>query len=205
MSSEVEKLIDAQLRVSTAQREQTLQVVREAAADGRLDFDELDQRTVQVMDSRSRADLAATLDDLVPSDEIGTFLGAPAPVGEGPGYSFEQPLVVRNPSWWKRRKVQGEWVVPPFMEVITGAGGVQLDFTRARAAAPVVDMVVMANYGTVRLVVPQGWGVDATALQAAGQSSTVTSQVGTRPEPGQPRIIVRRRSAAAFIVTTPGR
>lgn len=203
MSSELVPVEDAHLRISTAQRENALQVIRDAAADGRLDFDELDARTAGVMTAHTRGELAAGLGDLVPSAQLGEMVGAVAPVGEGPGYTWDQPLLVQNTSWWKRMVIEGDWTAPPFIEVITAAGEVKLDFTGARVAAPVIDLVVMANYGKVQLVVPEGWGVDVTSVLTAGQNSMLTTRVPSRPARGLPRIVVRGRTAGQLKVTTP--
>lgn len=61
---------DGRLRVTTGQRDNTVAILREAAADGRLEFDELGRRVESALGARIREDLAAVLADLVPSADM---------------------------------------------------------------------------------------------------------------------------------------
>lgn len=193
---------DGRLRVTSGQRENAVAIVREAAADGRLDFAELDQRVGTALRSKTREDLAEILADLVPTDEMGTALATAGPMGEGPGFSWEKPLMIEGD--WRRRTIRrGVWEVPPFLEVSTGAAAsVMLDMTHANCRSRIVDLMVTSAGGTVTVVVPEGWGVDIQGVQSGGMSATIASRVPTR---GEPRIIVRGRTAGALKVRRPRR
>jgi hypothetical protein len=52
------------LRISDTERERALEALRDHAAEGRLDLDELEQRMDAVLAARTREDLAASFDDL---------------------------------------------------------------------------------------------------------------------------------------------
>ncbi|QIK73361.1 DUF1707 domain-containing protein [Propioniciclava coleopterorum] len=162
-------LPDGHLRVTPAQREHALARLREAAADQRIRFEELEARTASVLEAVTRDDLAAPLYDLVPTADLPGATGEVA-LGDGPGLTWERPLVLRAEHWWRTVKIAGAWEVPPFLEVNASRGPILLDFQRAVALAPVIDVVVNASWlGSVTIVVPRGWGVDAT--QATGAST----------------------------------
>ena len=193
---------DGHLRVTTGQRDNTVAVLREAAADGRLDFDELDQRVGTALRASTRDDLAAVLLDLVPTTQMEKALETTAPLGDGPGFRWEEPLVVDG-DWLRNTVIRGVWEVPPFLEVNTGMGYVKLDMTHAICHSRIVDLVITSSSGTITLVVPQGWCVDTSEVQTSGMAGTITSRVPTRSPMVAPRIVVRGRTAGSLKVRHP--
>lgn len=193
---------DGHLRVTTGQRDNTVAVLREAAADGRLSFDELDERVGTALRARIRDDLATVLLDLVPAAQMEEALETAAPLGEGPGYRWEEPLLIDG-DWLRNTVVQGAWEVPPFLEVNTGMGWVKLNMTHATCNSRVVDLMVTSSSGTITLVVPQGWCVDTTEVQTSGMSGTISSRVPTRSPVEAPRIVVRGRTAGSLKIRHP--
>ena len=182
------------LRVGTAQRERALEVIRNAAADERISFDELEGRVPRALGAVTRADLASVLDDLLPATAVDELLGGDPAVGEGPGYSWDDPLVLEGRSWHELM-VAGDWVVPPFLEVHASIGGVRLDFSESVPRSKVIDLVLVVNdWGTTTIVVPEGWGVDTQGTQAE-VSYIETRGVRTRAQAGKPSIIVRGRTS----------
>lgn len=198
---------DQGLRITTVQRENAVALVREAAADGRLSFDELDQRVETTLRALTRGDLASVLSDLVPASDLGSALSlessGTAIAAVGPGYRWEEPLMIFGT--WRRRAIRrGAWEVPPFVEVNADmAASVRLDMTHATSRAAVIDLVVTSAGGSILLVVPEGWGVDAQGVQTDGLGASVTSSVPTRPERGLPRIVVRGRTTGSLKVRHP--
>ena len=96
------------LRVGTAQRERALELIRNAAADERITFDELEGRVPRALGAVTCAGLVAVLEDLVPAAEVDAVVGLDAPIGEGPGYSWDDPLVLEG-TGWKQLTVSGEF------------------------------------------------------------------------------------------------
>ncbi|MFC4913413.1 DUF1707 and DUF4870 domain-containing protein [Actinomadura gamaensis] len=97
----------ADLRVSNAERDEVVERLQVAYADGRLDHDEFDMRTHLAMTAKTRRDLDAVLLDLQPVPTAGrtpaTAGGPPtseermlAAVGHGLGYFtlFVGPLIM---------------------------------------------------------------------------------------------------------------
>ncbi len=72
----------------------------------------------------TRDDLTAVLTDLLSAERIEEIVGGEPPLGEGPGYSGEDPLVLESERW-SELAVVGPWMVPPFLEVQTSIGGVR--------------------------------------------------------------------------------
>ena len=185
---------DGHLRIGTAQRELALEVLRNAAADERISFDELEGRVPRAVHAVTRADLAAVLDDLLPAARLAELVGSEAPIGEGPGYTWDDPLVLET-TGWKEMVLAGPWVVPPFLEIHTSIGGVRLDFTDAEPRSKVIDVVLMVNdWGTTTVIVPEGWGVD-TGFTQAEVGYVEARGVRTRAQPGKPRVILRGRTS----------
>ncbi len=193
---------DGHLRVGTAQRELALEALRNAAADERITFDELEGRIPRAVHAVTRADLASVLEDLVPAASLAELVGSDAPIGEGPGYTWDDPLVLEREGW-RELVVAGPWVVPPFLELHTSIGGAHLDFTEAVARSKVIDLVLMINdWGTLTIIVPEGWGVDTGATQA--EASYVEARgIRTRAQRGKPRIILRGRTTGQIKVRNP--
>lgn len=193
---------DRHLRVGTTQRELALEILRNAAAEDKLTFDELEARIPQALHAVTRADLASVLNDLIPTADLDEALGGAASIGEGPGFTWDEPLVFVG-TGWSPMTIAGPWIVPPFLEIHTGIGGVRLDFSQARPTSKIIDLVIMINgYGTTTVIVPVGWGVDSTAAQA-DVNYVQTTGVRTRPEKGLPRLILRGRTNGAVKVRTP--
>ena len=192
---------DAGLRVTAAQRDRAAAELREAAADERLSFDELEARLPTVLGAKTRGDLVAVLRDLVPAAEMGAVVGADAPTGHGIGFEWEHPWVIET-RWDTVRQI-GEWVLPPFMELVSGGGTIILNAIHASAFAPVTD-IVLTGKGGVRIVVPEGWGVDTEGVKVDnGQTAGLNSSVRTRPERGMPRLILRGNFAGSVVVRHP--
>lgn len=73
--------VTAALRVGHAERQQAIELVKAAYADGRLDRDELEDRAGRALSARTTSDLDAVLADLGGGSAIGAFspTGQPAP------------------------------------------------------------------------------------------------------------------------------
>ena len=84
----------------------------------------------------------------------------------------------------KRRSV-GDPAVPAGQRRL---GSVRLDCREAICLSPVVDIEISAGAGGIKLIVPDGWGVDSD-LVAKGWGS-VRNTAERRPEPGQPQLVL---------------
>ncbi len=134
----------SQLRISDQDRHQVAEVLREAAGEGRIDLEELDQRLDATYAARTYADLVPITLDLpaVPSTQLPARPAAatPSPVVSGP--SEERHLAILG---GLERK--GDWIVPERLTVVAFMGGADLDLRRARFAAREVTLTINAVMG----------------------------------------------------------
>ena len=120
-----------QLRISDAERHQVAEILREAAGEGRLDLDELDQRLEATYSARTYADLVPITLDL-PSHPHPVPVTRPAASSSlvVPGPDKETHFGIM--SGFDRR---GVWVVPQQLNVFCFWGGAELDLRQAKFAA----------------------------------------------------------------------
>jgi hypothetical protein len=203
----------SQLRISDADRHKVAEVLREAAGEGRIDLDELDERLEATFAARTYADLVPITLDLptaptthLPSRPAGAL---PSPVVPGP--AEEKHLAILS---GLERK--GVWTVPAHLTVTCFLGGADLDLRRARFAAREVVITVNAVMGGADItvgphthVIMEGTGImggyagptDETPPELDADGPTVRIRgfalmggvnVSRRPVPGQERELRRR-------------
>ncbi|HCB05413.1 MAG TPA: DUF1707 domain-containing protein [Nocardioides sp.] len=139
----------AQLRISDADRHQVAELLREAAGEGRLDMDELDERLTATYAARTYADLVPITSDLPshphPRPVAKPVAGTPEVV---PGPDRESHFAILS---GLSRK--GVWVVPKQLTVLAMLGGAELDLRRAKFAAPEVTITINAIMGGAEVIV----------------------------------------------------
>lgn len=180
--------VDDKVRIAPALRERAVEVTRQAAADGRIEFDELGGRVGRCLEARTQGDLRAVLGDLIPSADLEAFLRKAPPPMTGPGATWDDPLYLKAVGM-QTLKMEGPWQVPPFIEVMgSSMNMIRLDFTEAIPLAPVIDLVAVTQ-GNLTVIVPEGWGVDVERVTNTSQGMFST-RVATRPTKGLPRIVL---------------
>ena len=118
------------VRVGDADRERTLSLLRQAAEEGRLSPEELDDRVARARAARTSGELEFVLGDLRPGTALPRPAGVPtaaealaalASVGHRP----EARLVLNAALSAEKR--EGNWLVPPFIRATAGAANVRMD------------------------------------------------------------------------------
>lgn len=185
------------LRASDADRERIADVLRQAAADGRLSLSELDDRVEALYAAKTYGELEPVVHDL-PSDVVLPRVAAPlvprpdtapqrsARVGGRPGSRAAKAVfggVVRK----------GEWVVPSHYRVKAVFGGVDLDLREATLEDHEVFIDVKAVFGGVDIVVP-----DDVRVVVDGDGVFGAFNDGTRKQPGPGAPVVRVGGKAVF-------
>jgi Domain of unknown function (DUF1707)/Cell wall-active antibiotics response 4TMS YvqF len=176
-----------QLRVSDADREQAAEVLRQAAGDGRITFDELDQRLEAAYAARTYGDLTEVTADLPAPGQPPPGPLAPAPgtfpvarIGGEPGSGMSVAIL----SGVDRG---GMWVVPPRHSVVAVLGGVHLDLREARFSQREVTIDVFTLMGGVDIIVGDDVEVDVSGFGIMGGFDHRASGPGLS---GAPRVRV---------------
>lgn len=202
----MERREPSQLRISDDDRHRVAEVLRHAAGDGRIDFDELDERLEAAYSAKTYADLVPITADL-PSG-VGqpdtAMVGHPA--STAPAVTFGSSVAVMSET---RRR--GVWLVPEQHTAFSMMGSVQLDLREARFASRdvtinacsimgdvtivvnahtrvLVDGVaIMADFSEARAKVPAELGPDSQLVRVRGFALMAGVSVQRKAMPGQTR------------------
>ena len=167
------------IRVSHEDRDQVAEALRVAAGDGRLSLEELDERLEAALSARTYADLAPLLADL-PGQGAGTLALLGAAAAAVPVAPKDVVRVKRSGS---SISYEGAWLVPKRLELEAHGGSARLDFTRASVSGPVTEVDVQMRGGSLRIIVPPGYVVDANEVGLRGGSVRDRSRGDSRGEP----------------------
>jgi DUF1707 SHOCT-like domain/Cell wall-active antibiotics response LiaF, C-terminal len=169
------------LRVSDADRDQAAEVLKEAAGQGRLTLDELDQRLDQTYAAKTYADLDTVTRDL---PAVGTPALPPSAqysdtrIGGTPGSKISVAVM-------SEARRSGQWVVPSTYVAFAFMGGVVLDLRQARFSEREVTIQAYAWMGGVNIIVPEDIEVDVAGIAFMGGFDHRASGPGA---PGAPRV-----------------
>jgi hypothetical protein len=156
------------LRASDADRERVANVLREAAGDGRLTMDELDQRLDAVYAAKTYAELEPITHDLpgtgatyTPPAPSAAATGDPARYGGEPTSNGAVAIL----GGFTRR---GDWVVPKEFTAFMFMGGGEIDLREARFAEREVSIHIVAIMGGCEIIVPEDATVRVTGIGIMG-------------------------------------
>ncbi|MDG4766882.1 DUF1707 domain-containing protein [Solwaraspora sp. WMMD406] len=180
MSDVPDRLPPGELRASDADREQVAEVLRAAAAEGRIELPELDDRLGRVYAARTYAELEPLTRDI------------PRAVGDAvarrTGHDLDRP---RPPRWgfgvlsgFDRR---GRWVAPRSFQAVAFWGGGKIDLREAQLDGNVIRVRALAVMGGIEIVVPDDADVSITGVGLMGGFDQRASGLGS---PGGPRITI---------------
>jgi uncharacterized protein DUF1707/cell wall-active antibiotic response 4TMS protein YvqF len=158
------------VRASDTDRDQTVEALAAASAEGRLSLEEYSQRSEAALLARTHGDLASLTADL-----------PAAPQGDAALIPDEITAVLGNES----RK--GPWVVPPHLAVRSVLGDCHLEMQQAVIRQHVTTIDATAQFGSVTIFVPDGIDVRMTGRAVLGAKS---SELRGEPQPGAPVIVV---------------
>ena len=173
------------MRISDADRDQVAEMLREAAGQGRLTLDELDQRLEHAYAAKTYADLEPVTRDLPAAGSAGLapagMAGFPdARVGGTPGSKISVAVM-------SEARRSGPWVVPGTYVAVAFMGGVVLDLRQARFSEREVTIQAYAFMGGVNVIVPEDVEVDVSGIAFMGGFDHRASGPGA---PGAPRVKV---------------
>ncbi|MEQ7005539.1 DUF1707 domain-containing protein [Actinopolymorpha sp. B17G11] len=142
------------VRASDADRHQVAERLRDAAGDGRLTLDELDQRLEGVYAARTYAELDRFTHDL-PAVDPATGLAARPEPAAAPAYRGTLPGQAVSIAFMSGVNRRGSWVVPHAHTAVAFWGGVNLDLRNARFTQPEVTIRAFAIMGGIEVIVPE--------------------------------------------------
>jgi DUF1707 SHOCT-like domain len=174
-----------QMRVSDADREQVAEVLREATGQGRLSFDELEERLTRAYAAKTYADLEEVTHDLpgpgvrAPAQAVGSAFPT-----ERLGGTSRNSAAVAVMSGAQRK---GPWVVPPTFTAFAMMGGIELDLREARFSQREVTIQAYTFMGGIEVIVGDDVEVDVSGVGFMGAFEHSASGPGM---PGAPRVRV---------------
>jgi hypothetical protein len=149
----------ASLRASAQERDEVVQRLQMAFAEGRLHDEEFDERLRAALVARTQAELGRLLADLPTVQGTSAASVQPASARSGGG------LILAVMGGTERR---GRWRVPERCTAVAVMGGCLLDLRAARLSAPVTTLTVVAIMGGVEVIVPPGVRVEMHGLPLMG-------------------------------------
>lgn len=180
------------MRASDADRERVAAVLREAAGDGRLTMDELDERLDAVYAAKTYAELEPITHDLpgagasyVPS-AAPRVRADPARFGGIPSSNGAVAIL----GGFTRK---GDWVVPKNFNAFLFMAGGEIDLREARFADPETTINIVAIMGGCEITVPEDATVRVTGVGVMGAFDH------TNPGAGAPEGPVITVSGLAFM------
>jgi hypothetical protein len=162
-----------EVKASDADRDRVLDVLRDAAGDGRLTTDELEERLEAALSARTLGELAALTADLGVSGSGLDWSGAATAQAEDV-IRIDQ----RGGAVWRT----GRWLVPRRLELRSSWCDVTLDFTQAVIIHDTLPIDMKMRGGTLTLLTGPGIAVDADYLTVR----YTDVQIRPSAEPGVP-------------------
>src|SRR3954452_8227409 len=162
------------LRVSDADRDAVIELLKERTADGTLTLDEFAQRVDGARTARTRADL-----EVVRRDLAGTS-STPAPARRSPTHTVLSIMAGAGK--------KGRWRCGDRGVAVAVMGGCHIDFRGAEIDAAEGHVVAVAVMGGIDIIVPEGIEVSFDGLPVMGGKSMQVKNVPRLP--GSPRIHV---------------
>jgi Domain of unknown function (DUF1707)/Cell wall-active antibiotics response 4TMS YvqF len=172
---------DESLRVSDAERDETVRILGEHAAVGRLTLDELEERSSRALTAKTRGELATLTGDL--PQEAGQ--GGPAPA---------LPLNAKKPVRWMVAIMSGSHRRGRFRAVgsinaISIMGGDEIDLREAEIEGGELTLNLVAVMGGANIYVPDTVELDVGGFSLLGGNTEFGAD--RPPRPGAPVIRLR--------------
>ncbi|HMC68520.1 MAG TPA: DUF1707 domain-containing protein, partial [Mycobacteriales bacterium] len=158
---------DWHVRVSDAERDAVIELLKERTADGTLTLDEFAGRVERALAARTRGDLRTATEGL----------GANAPVPtRGRVPSHHTLLAIMSGA-----DTKGRWRCGRHVTAVAVMGGCLIDFTGAEITVDEVQVTAVAVMGGIEIIVPEGIDVHMDGLPVMGGRSMRVKDVPVLP------------------------
>jgi uncharacterized protein DUF1707/cell wall-active antibiotic response 4TMS protein YvqF len=173
-------MADPDLRASDDDREQTAEQLRQAASQGRITVDELEERLQVAYAARTQAELVPIVADLpAPRERPAGRL----PVRRGEGGTRWLVSILGG------HDRTGHWRIAPRLTVINVMGGSDLDLREAELADDEIVITVISLMGGADIRVPDGLNVEVSQFAFMGGNGVELGP--SHPDPGGPVVRIR--------------
>jgi hypothetical protein len=159
-------------RAADADRDEVAERLRVAAADGRIELAELDERLGATYRARTYGELAVLVADLP-----------------------EPPLVLRTTT--PDLKQSGRWVVPRRIIAESTTGWITIDFTQASCAHREVTVELTTRTGWIQLLLPDGWAARVGPMST--YTGHISNHAAGTADPGAPTVTVTGHPLFGYI------
>lgn len=177
------------LRISDEDRHRVAEVLREAAGEGRLDLEELEERLEATYAAKTYGELVPITVDLPLAGSAPAPAPAPRPAPQaptGPAPTFSGSLAIMSET-----KRVGPWTVPDGHTAFALMGSVVLDLRQARFEGPELTVNANAVMGEVKIIVDAGTTVVVDGVAVMGDYTEQRAKVPFDPALGGPTVRVR--------------
>ncbi len=142
-------------RVSDADRDRTVTLLREHVVAGRLTLEEFSERVGHALEGRTRGDLETTLANL---PDLADPPGGAA--GRRPRRWFVAVMSGSRP--------QGRWRIGGRTTALAFMGGCSMDLRHAEIEGSEIVITAIAFWGGIKVTVPEGFGVELGGFSLMG-------------------------------------
>ena len=175
------------MRISDEDRHKVAEVLRQAAGEGRIDLEELDERLEATFHAKTYGDLVPITVDLpVACNRVPRPSPPPPRMPVGPLQRYASSVAVMSET-----KRTGSWLVEDGTIAFALMGSVLLDMREARFAAGEVTVNASALMGEVKVIVNAGTTVVVEGIGVMGEYTEHRPKVALEGQPGGPVLRLR--------------
>jgi hypothetical protein len=175
------------MRASDRDRDRTAEILREAAGEGRLAMDELDERLDAVYAAKTYGELEPIIQDLPHGEMASASAPVAAPAAGAADRFGGRPTSSAAVAIMGGFTRKGAWVVPANFTAVAIMGGGEIDLREARFAERVVNIHAVTIMGGIGIIVPDDAEVHVTGIGLMGAFEHGPTGAG---QPGAPKIVI---------------
>ncbi|SEB52524.1 Cell wall-active antibiotics response 4TMS YvqF [Nocardioides exalbidus] len=178
----------SQMRISDADRQRVADVLRDAAGDGRLDLDELEERLELTFAAKTYGELVPITLDLQATGPVAPPAASPVRRPQP-----QLPMVGHNSSTaiMGETKRQGVWSVPENHSAFALMGSVVIDLRQAHLQSHDTQINASSIMGEVKIIVPAHMHVVVDGTPIMGDFTQGKDKVPAEIGPDSPTLRVR--------------
>lgn len=176
------------MRISDADRQRVADVLRDAAGDGRLDLDELEERLELTWQAKTYGELVPITLDLQATGPVTAPAAAPVrrtPAG-APAVGHASSTAIMSEC-----KRQGVWSVPENHSAFALMGSVVIDLREAQLQSHHTQINASSIMGEVKIIIPADMHVILDGTPIMGEFSQQKDKTPAELRPDSPTVRVR--------------